>query len=170
MKNRNGKRKRREINSKLFPKKKVSPKFVSRRPCKIPSPGINIPQLLIRLSWQISRNDRPRAVVSVPARRGAKPLCVFCLQYYNDNKKNKVKMDLHNINTTYPCRCKKGGASSEEKRMICKGLWAVFLATCAPPSGKCVVYLFSVTLDQFFFLCCRNTFVRRIKGRIKECA
>lgn len=51
-------------------------------------------------------------------------------------------MDLHNINTTCPCRYKKGGVPSEEKRMICKGLWAVFLASWTPPSGKCVGCVF----------------------------
>lgn len=48
-------------------------------------------------------------------------------------------MDLHSINTTYRCRCKKG-VLGERKRMICKSLSAVFLASCIP-GRQCVACL-----------------------------
>jgi hypothetical protein len=78
-------------------------------------------------------------------------------------------MDLHNINTTYPCRCKKGGVPSKEKRIICKRSMGRFPCFLHPPSGKCVVYLCLFHAGSNF-LCCRNTFVRRSKTGIKECA
>jgi hypothetical protein len=78
-------------------------------------------------------------------------------------------MDLHNINITCPCRCKEVEMPGEEKRIICKSLLLVFLASCIFHLANALCIYVSFTLDQIF-LCCRNTFVRRSKSRMKECA